>query len=747
MPTSSGTLSSLIAQLMSTWLNAPTASHESTDYESWQRQFLSDRLRLANKLAIYHTLSLIALVIVAHSLITNNGFWLIQNIAVLISLAIAAGLQKTALGRNHPDAIFVSIGWSMTWFNEIARALMGYVVPDLLVWTIAFLLLAAVVPIRWQLHLLTQLGVVAFYSLARLVITPGPHSLSIDQIEIWILIGWVCLICDLAVYLYERLRRAEFKTQQGLQSFIQTVSFDLRSPTVHNLDLLKRLLAQSGNQLTIARSTLEAMQQSSDRQIALIELLLARARTAINQAASLSPQLLNQPWLTQWWGAKLTLLQRLYNHATSRFSGKSTSLNLEANSPPVSADYARWRYHFMMARLQLVAWVSLGVVVTMSFPAIYRAIVDPTTRPKLLTFGLLLGVLMLWLSAYRRFSKNAQPALLFLGLAASLTIVSQFSEAFVSSPKPLIFAWTFVFMMMATLIPVCWNLHLIAQLTTIASYLVVISIWGINLEPEPGRLLIRFFYLGWISFICDFAVYTYEQLQRSEFESQRQLQIFLHSVAHDLRTPIIGTAMVLDNLLNKAEETITLPRSVIERIITGNDRQLGLIDSLLEAHASTHTGTVCHCEPTQLKPLIQSVIHDLEPMLQQNRAILIDHIAADLPLVSADSTQLWRVFENLITNAMKFNLPGVQIDLTAVVEENQIRCSVQDNGAGISPELGARLFDLYSRGTQVRRSPGLGLGLYLCRQIITAHGGKIGVISNPGSGATFWFTLPLNSSL
>jgi signal transduction histidine kinase len=72
-----------------------------------------------------------------------------------------------------------------------------------------------------------------------------------------------------------------------------------------------------------------------------------------------------------------------------------------------------------------------------------------------------------------------------------------------------------------------------------------------------------------------------------------------------------------------------------------------------------------------------------------------------------------------------------------------ILCVVQDDGVGISPEQCEHLFELYVRGSRSRQSVGLGLGLYLCRQIIGAHGGKIGVISTPGAGAIFWFTLSL----
>jgi signal transduction histidine kinase len=113
--------------------------------------------------------------------------------------------------------------------------------------------------------------------------------------------------------------------------------------------------------------------------------------------------------------------------------------------------------------------------------------------------------------------------------------------------------------------------------------------------------------------------------------------------------------------------------------------------------------------------------------------------------VTADPLQLRRVFENLLTNALNHNPPGLILTLQATVEEEMVHCTVADNGVGMNPEACDHLFERYVRGSRAR-STGIGLGLYLCRQIITAHGGQIGAISAPGAGATFWFTLPLFAS-
>ncbi len=247
-----------------------------------------------------------------------------------------------------------------------------------------------------------------------------------------------------------------------------------------------------------------------------------------------------------------------------------------------------------------------------------------------------------------------------------------------------------------------------------------------------------------------------QQKMRELQELNRVKDVLLHTVSHDLRTSVMGNLMVLQNLLKSGElvsgqkrteedssHSISVSRSILERMIQGNERQLAMINSLLELHCSEEQRIVIHRELVQFSTLLPAVIRDLQPMLTQNQVSLKNLVGENLPLIMADPTQLQRVLQNLLTYSWLHNPPGLNLTLKATVEDGMIRFSIQDNGVGMSKLECDRLFDLYVRHPQARSSTGTCLKLYICRQIIKAHGGEIGVRSNHKRGLTFWFTLPL----
>ncbi|MEH1873787.1 sensor histidine kinase [Nostoc sp.] len=272
-----------------------------------------------------------------------------------------------------------------------------------------------------------------------------------------------------------------------------------------------------------------------------------------------------------------------------------------------------------------------------------------------------------------------------------------------------------------------------------------------------------------------------QKMQEVE-ELHRVKDVVLHTVAHDLRTSVMGNLMVLKNLLNQkvgsgeeagellagskgenkklplspqqsapcpsasSQSPIPVSRSIIERMIQGNDRQLTMINSLLEINSSEKQGMDIKPEPVDFNSLLRAVFAQLEPTLAQNQATLKNLVPADLPLVMADATRLQKVLAHLITHSLQNNPPGLNFILSASIEGKMIRTQIQDDGVTMSKVECDRLFDLHVRNPQDCCSTSIGLKTYLCRKVIKAHGGEIGIISNRKRGLTFWFTLPLATS-
>ncbi|MEH2350117.1 MAG: HAMP domain-containing sensor histidine kinase, partial [Nostoc sp.] len=195
-----------------------------------------------------------------------------------------------------------------------------------------------------------------------------------------------------------------------------------------------------------------------------------------------------------------------------------------------------------------------------------------------------------------------------------------------------------------------------------------------------------------------------------------------------------------------SQSPIPVSRSIIERMIQGNDRQLAMINSLLEINSGEKPGMDLKPEPVDFSSLLRTIFSQLQPILTQNQATLKNLLPADLPLVMVDASRLDKFLAHLLTHTLQNNPPGLNFILSATVEGGMLRTQIQDDGVVMSKLECDRLFDLHVRDPQDCCSTSIGLKMYLCRKFIQSHGGEIGVISNRKRGLTFWFTLPLASS-
>jgi signal transduction histidine kinase len=219
----------------------------------------------------------------------------------------------------------------------------------------------------------------------------------------------------------------------------------------------------------------------------------------------------------------------------------------------------------------------------------------------------------------------------------------------------------------------------------------------------------------------------------------------LHAVSHDLRTPIVGSLLVLRQLHKRNDGN---DGRMIGQLQESSERQLSLIQSLLEDYRAEDATLRFHFETIDYGELITTTLRMLSPILTQNQAKVQVKVTSPLPAIQADPLHIQRVLENLITNALKHNPAGLTVCLDAqVVQEgasDYLRCTVADDGQGIPAEVANQLFARpYLRSTDGSARTGMGLGLYLSHQIIIAHGGKLRVEPGDGAGVRFVFTLPI----
>ena len=226
-----------------------------------------------------------------------------------------------------------------------------------------------------------------------------------------------------------------------------------------------------------------------------------------------------------------------------------------------------------------------------------------------------------------------------------------------------------------------------------------------------------------------------EALERSN----RDLEQFAYVASHDLQEPLRAIVGFLQLLQNRyADKVDDRGRHYIDRSVRAAHRMQTLIRELLTLSRVNSKGTTFR--PTDLNPLVRSVLDNLQPMVQEKKA---EVICGPLPALSVDQGQIRSLFQNLLVNALRYNesaAPRVDIGFEELDDSYLFR--VQDNGIGISPQFHQRIFIVFQRLHTDSDYPGTGLGLALCKRIVERHGGTIWVETNPAGGSLFHFTLP-----
>lgn len=232
----------------------------------------------------------------------------------------------------------------------------------------------------------------------------------------------------------------------------------------------------------------------------------------------------------------------------------------------------------------------------------------------------------------------------------------------------------------------------------------------------------------------------------ASLEAQRELtrmqDDFISTVSHELRTPLGFIKGYVTTLLREDTEWDEASRDDFLKIIDDEaDRLCELIDNLLDS-SRLESGTLSMTfEPARLGPVVRAMTQRVEGANPEIE--VITDMPDDLPILEIDSTRIAQVLDNFLSNATKY-APGATVYIKIAVDDERVRVEVKDEGPGIPQEYLPHLFERFYRIPDKSAARGTGLGLYICRKIIDAHDGEIGVESIVGEGASFFFILPVN---
>ena len=227
-------------------------------------------------------------------------------------------------------------------------------------------------------------------------------------------------------------------------------------------------------------------------------------------------------------------------------------------------------------------------------------------------------------------------------------------------------------------------------------------------------------------------------------EMERLRDDFIATLTHDLRTPLLAAIQTLqfflDGTLGEIEEK---PKTLLETMKKSNEDMLGLVNALLEVY-KYESGKLNLCKTTfSLKQFIEESVAPLKALAEKKNIIFsIQYNNTEDMDITADRNELRRVILNLCGNALHHTQTGGEINISTTNKDKDLILSVKDNGIGIPQNDIKRLFKRFSQGTSQKRSAGTGLGLYLSRQIVEAHNGKIWVESEVSKGSVFSVLIP-----
>lgn len=239
-------------------------------------------------------------------------------------------------------------------------------------------------------------------------------------------------------------------------------------------------------------------------------------------------------------------------------------------------------------------------------------------------------------------------------------------------------------------------------------------------------------------------LYERERQQVERLQTLEALQAsFVSVVSHELRTPLTCIKTSVDMIEDTENRDIPGVRQELLQTITHHTGRLeALVEDLLDATRLEAGQLSLSLQPTDLRRLVKKTVEAFAPLLGNRKQVIELESPKAIEVISVDRHRIEQVLTNLLSNAHKFapKEGRIRVGLTAV--EDHLDLTVSDDGPGIPLDEQQRIFDKFYVVTGSRSAAGVGLGLYIARELVELHGGRIWVESTPGEGSTFYVTIP-----
>jgi signal transduction histidine kinase len=292
--------------------------------------------------------------------------------------------------------------------------------------------------------------------------------------------------------------------------------------------------------------------------------------------------------------------------------------------------------------------------------------------------------------------------------------------------------------------------------TLFASFITFITvnlyhIWGIHAD-----IMMTFLYLISCLLLSVLLYFMFQQQKAQELllkhtiESNAELrrlekshEDFVNMATHELKLPVTVLKAYIQMLFLKADRHCTMDKylDVTDKMDGQLDKLLNVISDLQDATKITADSLSCLMHDFNIN---ESLVNCIEDALMANPQLEIEYnLIYPAPILKGDKDRIEQIINNLIANALKYSGAEKRLRVCCKNVGDTVRIAVIDNGFGIPLEKQPYIFERFYRvgSPQVKRMPGLGLGLFICKEIIRQHNGEIGVVSKEGLGSEFWFSL------